>query len=138
MSYASNRPTETPGVKPRRRFLVVDDNRDFVEAIRVLLELNGHQVEAAFDGVAGLEAAIRTEPDVVVLDVGLPRLNGYEVCRRIREQRLATQPLIIGATGWAQLVDRKLGEFAGFDAHLVKPFGYEELAVLLESAPVRS
>jgi DNA-binding response OmpR family regulator len=138
MSSASSKSTARTAIKAGRRFLVVDDNRDFVEAIRVLLELNGHQVEVAFDGVSGLEAAIRSEPDVVVLDVGLPKLNGYEVCRRIREQRLAAQPLIIGATGWAQLVDLKLGEFAGFDAHLVKPFGYEQLSALLESPPVRS
>jgi two-component system CheB/CheR fusion protein len=81
MSYDSS----GTGIKTGRRFLVIDDNRDFVETIRVLLELNGHQVEVAFDGVAGLEAAIRMEPDVVVLDVALPKLNGYEVCRRIRE-----------------------------------------------------
>ena len=79
----------------RRRFLVVDYNKDFVETLRVLLELNGHYVDVAFDGLAGLEAAIRTEPDVVVLDLGLPKLNGYEVSHRIQEQRLATQPLII-------------------------------------------
>ena len=138
MPYTLSRPAETTGSSQRRRFLIVDDNRDFVETLRVLLEMNGHQVDAAFDGITGLEAAIRSEPDVVVLDVGLPNLNGYEVCRRIREQRLAAQPLIIGATGWAQLVDRKLGEFAGFDAQLVKPFAYEELSALLELAPVRS
>ena len=117
---------------------MVDDNTDFVQTIGVLLELNGHQVEVAFDGVTGLEAAIRTVPDVVVLDVGLPKMNGYEVCRRIREQDLAVQPIIIAATGWAQLVDSQLSQYAGFDAHLVKPFGYKELAALLESAPVRS
>ena len=137
MSYASSSPTETTGVKARRRFLVIDDNHDFVEALRVLLELNGHHVEVAFDGVAGLEAARRLQPDVVVLDVGLPKLNGYEVCRCIREQRLAMQPLIIAATGWSQLVDPELGEYVGFDAHLVKPFGYDELSVLLESGSVR-
>ena len=125
------------GMKAGRLFLIVDDNNDFVEMLRVLLELNGHQVETAGDGIAGLEAAIRVQPDVVVLDVGLPKLNGYEVCRRIREQSLAVQPMIIGATGWAQLLDRKLSQFAGFDAHLVKPFAYEELERLLDSAPVR-
>ena len=104
----------------------------------MLLELNGHQVEVAFDGLAGLEAAIRTEPDVVVLDLALPKLNGYEVSLRIRQQRLATQPFVIAATGWTQLVDRTLGQYAGFDAHLIKPFVYEELSKLLESAPARS
>lgn len=136
MSSASRSRTKTTAVKAPRRFLVIDDNHDFVEALRVMLELNGHQVEVAFDGVAGLEAARRTQPDVVVLDVGLPKLNGYEVCRCIRED-LAVQPLIIGATGWAQLVDPELGRYVGFDAQLVKPFGYEELSALLESASVR-
>jgi DNA-binding response OmpR family regulator len=137
MTFASTARTETTGAKTGRRFLVVDDNKDFVETLRVLLQLNGHHVDVAFDGLAGLEAAIRTEPDVVVLDLGLPKLNGYEVCRRIREHRLVMQPIIIGATGWAQLVDRKLGRYAGFDAHLVKPFGYKELSMLVESTPVR-
>ena len=138
MSLVSTAPLETAGAQTGHRFLVIDDNLDFVETIRVLLELNGHHVEVAFDGLAGLEAAIRTEPDVVVLDLGLPKLNGYEVSHRIRQQRLATQPLIIGATGWAQLVDRTLGQYAGFDAHLIKPFVYEDLSMLLESAPARS
>ena len=130
-------PIAKAGMKASRRFLIVDDNNDFVDMLRVLLELNGHQVETAGDGIAGLEAAIRMEPDVVVLDVGLPKLNGYEVCRRIREQQLAMQPMIIGATGWAQLLDKKLSQFAGFDAQLVKPFGYEELEILVDSAPAR-
>ena len=138
MTFASTARTETTGAKTGRRFLVVDDNKDFVETLRVLLQLNGHDVDVAFDGLAGLEAAIRTEPDVVVLDLGLPKLNGYEVSHRIRQQPLATQPLIIGATGWPQLVDRKLGQYAGFDAHLIKPFVYEDLSILLESAPARS
>ena len=137
MSLVSTAFLETAGAQTGHRFLVIDDNLDFVETIRVLLELNGHHVEVAFDGLAGLGAAISTEPDVVVLDVGLPKLNGYEVCRRIREHRLVRQPVIIGATGWAQLVDRELGKYAGFDAHLVKPFGYKELSMLLESTPVR-
>ena len=125
------------GLRQAAGFLVVDDNADFVQTLGVLLELNGHQVEVAFDGVAGLEAAIRTVPDVVVLDVGLPKMNGYEVCRRIREHDLGVRPMIIAATGWAQLVDLELSRYAGFDAHLVKPFGYNELAMLLESAPAR-
>jgi DNA-binding response OmpR family regulator len=134
MSLVSTVPIETAVAKTGHRFLVVDDNVDFVQTIRVLLELHGHHVEVAFDGLAGLGAAICTEPDIVLLDVGLPKLNGYEVCRRIREHGLVTQPVIIGATGWAQLVDHELGKYAGFDAHLVKPFGYEELSMLLEPA----
>ena len=99
MTFASTARTETTGAKTGRRILVVDDNKDFVATIRVLLELNGHYVDVAFDGLAGLEAAIRTEPDVVVLELGLPKLNGYEVSHRIRQQRLATQPLIIWRDG---------------------------------------
>lgn len=134
MSHSSNR---TPGAKTSRRILVIDDDRDFVEAVRTLLQLNGHHVEVAFDGVAGLEAAILLKADAVVLDVALPKLNGYEVCRRIREQKLAKQPLIVAATGWEQLVDFKLGKSAGFDAYLVKPFNYEELSAVLESPSER-
>ena len=78
MSSASSTPTATTEAKTGRRFLLVDDSHDFVETLRLLLELNGHHVEVAFDGVAGLEAAVRMQPDVVVLDVGLPNSTGMK------------------------------------------------------------
>src|SRR5688500_10657940 len=133
MSHSSNRTPATAAAKTSRRILVIDDDRDFVEAVRTLLQLHGHHVEVAFDGVTGLEAATLSVADVVVLDVALPKLNGYEVCRRIREQKLAKQPLIVAATGWEQLVDLTLGKSAGFDAYLVKPFNYEELSAVLKN-----
>ena len=133
MSHSSNRTPAMVAAKTSRRILVIDDDRDFVEAVRTLLQRNGHHVEVAFDGVAGLEAAMLSVADAVVLDVALPKLNGYEVCRRIKEQKLAKQPLIVAATGWEQLVDLKLGKSSGFDAYLVKPFNYEELSAVLEN-----
>lgn len=137
MAHSSNRTPATTAAKTSRRILVIDDDRDFVEAVRTLLQVNGHHVDVAFDGVAGLEAAMLSVADAVVLDVALPKLNGYEVCRRIREQKLAKQPLIVAATGWEQLVDLKLGKAAGFDAYLVKPFNYEELSAVLENSSDR-
>ena len=137
MSHSSNRTPPTAAAKSSRRILVIDDDRDYVEAVRTLLQLNGHRVDVAFDGIAGLEAATLSMADAVVLDVALPNLNGYEVCRRIREQKLAKQPLIVAATGWEQLVDLELGKSAGFDAYLVKPFNYEELSAILENPSYR-
>jgi DNA-binding response OmpR family regulator len=138
MSHSPNRTPAAVPAKTKRKILVIDDDRDFVEAVRTLLRLNGHHVEVAFDGAAGLEAALLCLADAVVLDVALPKLNGYEVCRRIREQPLTKQPLIVAATGWEQLVDLKLGKSAGFDAYLVKPFDYEELSAVLENPSDRA
>jgi CheY-like chemotaxis protein len=118
-----------------RRFLVVDDNRDAVASLDALLKLHGNETCTAHDGFEAIAAAETFEPDIVLLDLGLPNLNGYEACRRIRErirqQKHGKQPLIIAMTGWGQPEDRRLSNFAGFDHHLVKPVAYEALMQLL-------
>jgi two-component system CheB/CheR fusion protein len=106
---------------PCRRVLVADDNQDGAESLALLLRLNGHEAEIAHDGQEAVELAERFRPDVALLDIGMPRLNGYDAARRIRELPWGKDVLLIAATGWAQAEDRKRTEEAGFDAHLVKP-----------------
>ena len=103
----------------------------------MLLRLSGHETHTAHDGVLAMEAAERLRPDVVLLDIGLPRLNGYEVCRRIREQPWGKDLFLVAVTGWGQEEDRHRSREAGFDTHIVKPVDPEALMKLLASLPSR-
>jgi PAS domain S-box-containing protein len=105
----------------RYRVLVVDDNVDSAESIALLLELNGHEVRMAHDGPAALEVADGFRPEVIVLDIGLPGMDGYEVARRLRNGGAMRAALLIALTGYGQAEDRKHSQAAGFDYHLVKP-----------------
>jgi CheY-like chemotaxis protein len=115
-----------------RRILVVDDNTDAAEALALLLEVCGHETHAVHDGIAALDAAERLRPDTILLDIGLPRLNGFEVCRRIREQPWGKEIVVIALTGWGQEVDRRRSQESGFDHHIVKPVEHATLVKLLE------
>jgi CheY-like chemotaxis protein/two-component sensor histidine kinase len=114
-----------------RRILVVDDNRDSAEMLRALLEITGNIVQTAYDGEEALAEAERMRPDAILLDIGLPRMNGYEVCRRLREQPWGRQMLIVAQTGWGQDQDLRRSTDAGFDAHFTKPIDDEALLALL-------
>jgi PAS domain S-box-containing protein len=114
-----------------RRVLVVDDNADAAESLAVLLRLDGHEVCTAHDGAAALETARGFRPEVVVLDIGLPRMDGYQVARRLRAEVGLTEALVVALTGYGQEEDRRRAEQAGFDAHLVKPADPEVLQRLL-------
>lgn len=116
-----------------RRILVVDDNRDSVQTLSMMLRLMGHETEVATDGLEAIEKARNYQPDVILLDIGLPKLNGYEVCRRIREQSENQNALIVALTGWGQDEDRFKSKEAGFDRHLVKPIELTTLEDLLAS-----
>jgi PAS domain S-box-containing protein len=118
-----------------RRVLVVDDNEDAAGSLAMLLELDGYQTVQAHDGVEALEAAERFRPDAILLDVGLPRMNGYEVCRWIREQQWGKDVILVALTGWGQEADRRRSEEAGFDAHMVKPPDQETLMKILGARP---
>ena len=132
----SARESGAQGAASRRRVLVVDDNVDNAESLAMLLELGGHDTRTAHDGLAALRAAGAFRPDVVLLDLGLPELNGLEVCRRIRREPWGREMLIAALTGWGQERDRRESEAAGFDVHLVKPVDLETLTRLL-AAPAR-
>jgi len=104
-----------------RRILVVDDNQDSAHSMARVLKLRGHEVRTAYDGIAALEAAGEFRPEVILMDVGMPRLNGYEAARRIRVQPWGRSVIIIAVTGWGQAGDRIQSREAGCDGHLVKP-----------------
>ena len=121
--------SSAPGTSGRN-ILVVEDNADAREMLRVALELDGHHVEVAADGLEGVETALRLHPDVALVDIGLPGLDGYEVARRVRES-LGDDVRLIALTGYGQAEDRRRTREAGFDAHLVKPVDQEMLGALL-------
>ena len=118
---------------PPRRILIVDDNRDAAMSLAGLLEITGNETHTAHDGQEAVEAAARLRPDVILLDIGLPRLNGYEACRQIRRQPWGKAIVIVALTGWGQDDDRRKSIEAGFDGHLVKPADYGELTRLLDA-----
>jgi PAS domain S-box-containing protein len=115
---------------PRRRILVVDDNRDAANSLAILLRILGHEVHTAHDGLEAVGAATVFQPDVVLLDIGLPKLNGYEAARRVRQER-GTGVTLIALTGWGQEEDRRLSKEAGFDHHMTKPVELPALQRLL-------
>jgi signal transduction histidine kinase len=119
----------------RRRILVVDDNPDALHSLAALLEAFGHEVACAASGEQALELAEQTRPEVVLLDIGMPRLDGYEVARRMRLQPWGRRVLLIAVTGWGQDSDRQRSGDVGFDAHLVKPVGLEQLKQALSAPP---
>lgn len=124
------RPARSKPETSPRRILVVDDNRDSADSLAMLLKLMGHTVDTAHDGVEGVEKAATFRGDVILLDIGMPRLNGYEAARQIRAQHQQGLRLV-ALTGWGQEEDRRRSEEAGFDAHLVKPVDLEALTKLL-------
>jgi len=120
----------------RRRILIVDDSEDGAESLAMLLRLAGHDTYKAHDGQEAITEAERLRPDAVLLDIGLPIMNGYEVCRHIRREPWGKHLTIVALTGWDQEEDRHRSREAGFDAHMVKPVDHDELLKLLASLPV--
>ncbi len=114
-----------------RRILIVDDNQDSATTLAMLLKWNGNETHTAYDGVEALEAAATLKPEVVLLDIGLPKLSGYEVARKIREQPWGQDMILVALTGWGQEDDRQKSREAGFNAHLVKPVEQSVLMKLL-------
>ena len=127
---------ETGGVGAKLRILVVDDNEDSAEMLRLTLELMGHEVQALYDALTAVNAVTQYEPDAVFLDLGMPRLNGYEVARRIRTLERGKQPTLIALTGHGQEHDKHRSAAAGFDHHLVKPVDRAALARALSEVGV--
>src|SRR6478735_2949892 len=119
------RPAEAPAHPrpngPRHRILVADDNPDSATTLSLMLEVLGNEVRVAHDGEAAVAAAEDFNPDMILLDIGMQKLNGYGACRRIREAPWGTRPMIVALTGWGQEADKHRSREAGFDRHLVKP-----------------
>ena len=118
-----------------RRILIADDNNDALESLATLLQLNGHEVYTATNGGTALQCAERHRPEVCLLDIGMPMLDGYEVAKRIREQPWGQRITLVALTGWGQDSDRRRSREAGFDSHLVKPLDLETLTDLLARLP---
>ncbi|HJQ98310.1 MAG TPA: ATP-binding protein, partial [Candidatus Polarisedimenticolaceae bacterium] len=116
-----------------RRFLVVDDNADSTSSLAMLLAIEGHETCTARDGEEALAAAERFHPDVVLLDLGMPKLNGFDAARRLREQPWGKDMLLIALTGWGQEEHRKRTKEAGFDGHMVKPVDFDALMSMLDA-----
>jgi signal transduction histidine kinase len=116
------------------RILVADDNRDAADTLCTLLEVLGHQVQRVHDGEAAVHAAASFNPQLVLLDIGMPRLNGYEACERIRVQPGGKAMTVVAVTGWGQPEDRRKSRDAGFDPHLVKPIDMDALAQVLQAS----
>jgi CheY-like chemotaxis protein len=116
----------------------VDDNEDGAESLAILLQMKGHEPHTAHDGLEAVAAAERLRPDVILLDIGLPKLNGYEVCRRIREEPWGRDVVMVALTGWGQQEDRERSRAAGFDTHIVKPVDLDGLVALLDGLSTRT
>ena len=116
----------------RKRILVVDDNVDAADTLEALLGMDGFDVTTAYDGLAAVAAAKAHQPDVIVMDIGMPGMDGYDAARMIRQEPGAEKIVLIALTGWGQITDKNRASLAGFDHHLVKPVDYETLTKCLQ------
>ena len=133
MEYMATNPTGSPLAR-KLRILIVEDNADARETLRRLLELQGHRVRVAAEGNTALDALRAAPPEVALIDIGLPGIDGYEIARRVRADRaLGKRILLIALTGYGLTEDRRRTAEAGFDLHLVKPVDYEKLNEALQS-----
>jgi CheY-like chemotaxis protein len=126
---AASREAAPQASNAKRRILVVDDNKDAADSLAALLEMDGHDVKAVYTAEAGLEESDVQKPDLVLLDIGLPRMSGYEVVQRIK----AAHPLmsVVALSGYGSTEDKQRAAAAGFDAHLVKPVDFDVLTRLM-------
>jgi CheY-like chemotaxis protein len=125
-------PESSPCAGPLKcRILVVDDNEDSADSLGLMLQIMGYNVRTAYDGLEAVEAAKAFDPAVTLLDIGLPRLSGYDACRRIRQQAGGDTMVLIAQTGWGQEEDKSRAKEAGFNFHMVKPVDPAALEKLL-------
>jgi CheY-like chemotaxis protein/anti-sigma regulatory factor (Ser/Thr protein kinase) len=129
------RTRSSPRTGASRKILVVDDSADIADIMAETLSELGHQVRTANDGPTALEVSAGFLPDVVLLDIGLPEMDGYEVARQLRSQRLEPRPFLIALTGYGQPADQASAEAAGFDAHFVKPIPVDAVLALIDELP---
>ena len=115
----------------KRRVLIADDNRDAAESLAMLLEIEGHTVTVVHDGQQALAAIEAARPDVALLDIGMPEMDGYEVARQVRGDSRGRSTLLIAITGWGQEQDKARAMAAGFDLHFTKPVEPQQLIELL-------
>jgi signal transduction histidine kinase/ActR/RegA family two-component response regulator len=135
--HAATSPASTPdaalAVTPQKRVLIVDDNPDVAESLTMVLELLGHRVQAVHDGPLALDAARAQPPDLMLVDIGLPKMNGYEVARTVRADPALERVVLIALTGYGSAEDRARSRAAGFDHHLVKPVNVDALRDVVDN-----
>jgi CheY-like chemotaxis protein len=124
-----------PSITMKRRILVVDDNADALESLSRLVMLMGNEVRRAHDGLEALEIARTFQPDIVLMDLGMPNLNGYDAARRMRQEPWGRELVLVATTGWGQDDDRQRTAEAGFDRHLVKPVAMAVLREVFDAPP---
>jgi CheY-like chemotaxis protein len=113
-----------------RRVLIVDDNEDAALSLAMLLESDDHDVQTAHDGASGLKLILQSSPEIILLDIGLPDMTGYELATQIRQHPNGRSALLVALTGWGQEQDKADAAAAGFDLHLVKPVDYPKLLAI--------
>ena len=118
--------------KKSGRILIVDDNEDFLAALSEFLKMQGYSVRTAADGIEGFEAAEEIRPSTVFMDLGMPRMDGYEAARYIRRQPWGKEMFLVAVSGWGQAQHMQQSREAGFDLHLVKPVKMQDLLEVLE------
>jgi CheY-like chemotaxis protein len=136
LSVVQSQTDDDQDIRPssRRRILVVDDNRDAADSLAKILRLKGNESLSAHDGHEAIRQAAEFRPDVILLDIGMPGLNGYDTARQIRDQPWGKSIFLVALTGWGQDEDRRRSQHAGFDLHVVKPINAATLEKLLASA----
>jgi len=122
-----------PAESAARRILLADDNVDFATSLGELLSARGHDVRIVHDGAEAIREAEQFEPEVAFVDIGMPKVHGYDVARQLRSQPATAGALLVAVTGWGQEADRKRAREAGFDRHLVKPVDPADIEQILES-----
>ncbi len=127
------RPSDVKPATSKRRILVVDDNKDSRDTLSLLLRAKGHDVGSARDGLEAVDMAGSFQPEIILMDMGMPRLNGYDATRRIRQLPAGKDTFIVALTGWGQAEDVERSKQAGCSAHLVKPVDFAALERLLAS-----
>lgn len=132
---AGSAPAEPGRALRPRRILVVDDDRDGVASLAILLSMMGHEICTACDGLEAVSAAEKFQPHIVLLDLNLPKMDGYGVCQRIRAGSRGNALMIVAVTGWSDDEHRMQALAAGFDMHLVKPVSAETFMTVLAAAP---
>jgi len=128
-----------PEIRPRSplRILIADDDRDTVVTLEALLKKEGHQTRVAYHGHDAAEMVASFRPDVVLLDIGMPGMTGYEVARALRERYGAAKPVLIAITGWNRSPDKLMAKTAGIDHHIAKPYDWKDLLALIAETASR-
>jgi signal transduction histidine kinase len=136
--YQPLKPVVLEPTAVKRSILVADDNHDAADSLARMLKIMGHEVHVAYDGEQAVNMALSLRPEVVLLDIGMPKLNGYEAARRIRRDSSSERMLLIALTGWGQEQDVRLAQEAGFDHHLLKPLEATALAGILSDLEIKA